>query len=172
MGCWKKNIYNIDEINFNKFIGVLENERKINKYIFGIFQWLKEMKKKKGKFFFFCTVPGRATAQLSLRQAGHTGRRQGAGAGALGAGCLACWRAGRAGRAGRAARHGRPERWRARGRASGRAGVGGSDARGARQAHAGVNGAAGWAAWACSWARLGVLVHLTQFLSWFDSVFS
>ena len=24
----------------------------------------------------------------------------------------------------------------------------------------------------CSWARLGVLVHLTQFLAWFDSVFS
>ena len=43
-------------------------------------------------------------------------------------------------------------------------------ARGARPA--GSTGAqpvrAGWA----SWARLGVLVHLTQFLAWFDSVFS
>ena len=28
------------------------------------------------------------------------------------------------------------------------------------------------AAWACSWARLGVLVHLTQFLGRFDSVVS
>ena len=43
---------------------------------------------------------------------------------------------------------------------------------GAWQAQAGARGAAGWAAWACSWARLGVLVHLTQFLAWFNSVFS
>ena len=70
---------------------------------------------------------------------------------------------------------------RARGTQAGRAGVGGSDARGARvrgRAAGSCKGARGGrlgglgAAWACSWAKLGVLVHLTQFLVWFDSVFS
>ena len=57
-----------------------------------------------------------------------------------------------------------------RGRTRGRAR---QDARqcaaGARQAR-GLGGLG--AAWACSWARLGVLVHLTQFLARFDSVVS
>ena len=42
--------------------------------------------------------------------------------------------------------------------------------RGRRAGHDRMGGLG--AAWACSWARLGVLVHLTQFLAWFDSVFS
>ena len=63
--------------------------------------------------------------------------------------------------------------------ASGRAGVGGSNARRARgpEAEAGRGARGGRLGGLCasgvrSWARLGVLVHLTQFLAWFDSVFS
>ena len=64
----------------------------------------------------------------------------------------------------------------ARGRASGRMGLGGSDERG-RAAGAGRGARGGRLGGLCassvrSWARLGVLVHLTQFLAWFDSVFS
>ena len=58
-------------------------------------------------------------------------------------------------------------------------GMGGSDARGARGRAAGAGRGArgGRLGGLCSsgvrsWARLGVLVHLTQFLAWFDSVFS
>ena len=39
----------IDKINFNKFISVLENERKYINIFFDIFQWLEEMRKKKRK---------------------------------------------------------------------------------------------------------------------------
>ena len=63
-----------------------------------------------------------------------------------------------------------------RGRASGRMSVAGSDARG-RAAGAGRSAWGGRLGGLCvsgvrSWARLGVLVHLTQFLAWFDSVVS
>ena len=60
-----------------------------------------------------------------------------------------------------------------------RAGMGGSDTRGARGLAAGAGRVSrgGRLGGLCassvrSWARLGVLVHLTQFLAWFDSVFS
>ena len=48
---------------------------------------------------------------------------------------------------------------------------------GGRAAGAGRGARGGWLSGLCasgvrSWARLGVLVHLTQFLAWFDSVFS
>ena len=61
-------------------------------------------------------------------------------------------------------------------RAGGRAGVGRSDARG-HAAGAGRGARGGLMGCLCasgvrSWARLGVLVHLTQFLAWFDLVFS
>ena len=69
----------------------------------------------------------------------------------LGAGRWACWRWAR--------RHG----------------AGGMDAQG-RTAGAGRGARGGWLGSLCapgvrSWARLGVLLHLTQFLAWFDSVF-
>ena len=80
---------------------------------------------------------------------------------ALGAGTRG-WRAdGLAGRVGAGRGRRRAHAAEARRRWGGRHG-------GARQAQAGAPGAA---AWACSWARLGVLVHLTQFLAWFDSIF-
>ena len=127
------------------------------------------------------------------------GRAWGARLGGLRAGCWARVRAGRAGRVrqagvrgargpgARAARHRMGARSaggraagragaRVRGRASGRTGVGGSDARG-RAAGAGRGARGGRLGGLCvsgvrSWARLSVLVHLTQFLAWFDSVFS
>ena len=68
---------------------------------------------------------------------------------------------------------------RARGRATGRTGAGGSDAQGAQGCAASASRGArgGLLGGLCafgvrSWARLGVLVHLTQFLAWFDSGFS
>ena len=66
------------------------------------------------------------------------------------------------------ARQGERARGRGRQRRSGRA-------RG-RAAGAGKGALGGWLGGLCasgvrSWARLGVLVHLIQFLAWFDSVF-
>ena len=65
------------------------------------------------------------------------------------------------------------------GRASGRAGVGCSDVRGARGRAAGAGrGARGGrlgglgAGLGVQLGQVGCLVHLTQFLAWFDSVFS
>ena len=136
---------------------------------------------------FFGTEPGWATAQVSLRLgwalgagragAGRAGTARARGARALGRQALGRQALGRqalgpAGRAG-SGRHGRAERRRSRA-GSGTAWRVGSWAgahtagrsrcadmawtrRGARQAQAG--------------ARLGVLLHLTQFLAWFDSVF-
>ena len=66
-------------------------------------------------------------------------------------------------------------RWGARAE---RAGIGEAGARQGTQEAGACKGARGGrlgglcASGVLSWARLGVLVHLTQFLAWFDSVFS
>ena len=63
------------------------------------------------------------------------------------------------------------DRTRGRARQDARQGAAGRGS--ARQDAAGARGLGSLgAAWACSWARLGVLVHLTQFLARFDSVVS
>ena len=141
-------------------------------------------------FFFFGTELRWATAQVSLRLgagrvgAGRAGTTQAAWARgrapALGRQALGRWGAlGVAGMGVRsagehergAARHGvrgAQAAWKARAR---------QGAAGARTRHGRV-GACGrhrlgglCAPGVRSWARLGVLLHLTQFLAWFDSVF-
>ena len=112
----------------------------------------------------------RTGAQGVLALGVGAGARQASGSGA---GARRRQRHAGAGARRRATRHGRAKHWRACGRVTRCTGVGGSDARGVRQAQAGARGAAGLCASSVrSWARLGILVHLTQFLAWFDSVFS
>ena len=108
---------------------------------------------------------------LSMRLGAGLGRRGRRRA------CRACWRWAQA--SGTAWANGALAGARARGRAIGRMGVGSSDARGERghAAGAGRGARGGRLGGLCdsgvrNWARLGVLVHLTQFLAWFDSVFS
>ena len=136
---------------------------------------------KKKKFWY---RPGWATAQVSLRLgwalgagragAGHAGTAQAAwarGRGAHGRWGDRRWGAG-SGRHGRAGRAGswagaRTAGQQARGQgmdAQGRAAGAGRGARGGRLGGLCAPGVR-------SWARLGVLLHLTQFLAWFDSVF-
>ena len=87
----------------------------------------------------------------ALQQVGARARGA-AGARACGAGVRAC---------GAGAQQARGHGMNARGRAAGAG-------RGVRGGKLGGLCASG----VLSWARLGVLVHLTQFLAWFDSVFS
>ena len=100
----------------------------------------------------------RAAGAQAARRVGagwHGARQAQAQAGVHGARGQALQTAGRegAGRSGRA------------GVRSGRAAGAGKGARGGRLGDLCASGV-------LSWVRLGVLVHLTQFLAWFDSVFS
>ena len=134
----------------------------------------------------FGTEPGWSIAQVSLRLGSALGWALGAGrAGAGRAGTAqAAWARGRGahGRWGgrrwewqawargaqasaRAERHFRAQQ--ARGHAMDAQGRAAGAGRGARGSRLGGLCAPG----VRSWARLGVLLHLTQFLAWFDSVF-
>ena len=128
-----------------------------------------------GGWAALCREAGHDTA-MPARTHGHdtgAGRRcwEGARRQQAGAGRWADWALGPGARGRRAAAG-------AGVGAHGARGAGGSDARGAlaRQAQGGAGSRLGRAGRPAglpvrtSWARLGVLVHLTQFLAWFDSV--
>ena len=107
-------------------------------------------------------------AQAGAQAAGGlAGRWARACAGRVGAGRRSAQQAGLAAAGARGAAAGARGTQQARGH--------GMDARG-RAAGVGRGARGGWLGGLCasgvrSWARLGVLVHLTQFLAWFDSVF-
>ena len=128
----------------------------------------------------YCLIELKAGLGWAL---GRRGRRRACRALGTGRACVrgvqGARAAGLAGRWGAGAAGAGAQGERAHGRASGRTSVGGSDTQGARGRAAGTGrGTRGGrlgglcASGVRSWARLGVLVHLTQFLAWFDSVFS
>ena len=106
-----------------------------------------------------------ATAQVSLRLGWALGAGR-AGAGRTGAGAVGAGAAGAGARRQLGRReHGRAQQVRGHGMdAQGRAACAGRGARGGRLGGLCTPGVR-------NWARLGVLLHLAQFLAWFDSVF-